>query len=375
MDAHSLRWALSGMKDHGDLERFISAIPRFIDSERHCYPEYTIGHLLEDPDVRLGWIIGRLLQTCASSSCALEQHIRKGRAIACMRAIWYITEKFASTDTLYWDSLFGAETADSLSILKKDFDADISVVAVCTAALAARSCLREFSHVLEWSRTKGPSWTNRARHLAGYIGNLSGGAVALPVEQLDIVARDGPLVTLGAFLNLPFNMKDQVDADVSFMINTTAKHLTDGVRPGEATPETQMYFSRLSVKGPYGDWSWTRYLDATATQSVRQIMDDLDHKEPAVSPGETTTEEDQAMFRTSWTIPRGPRHSCRSRWSSDSSKTAFSHGGDAASDATTSSLPVPVCARNRDEPPLTPVAEVPSLPSREENARNGEAGL
>ncbi|KAI9508973.1 hypothetical protein F5148DRAFT_822289 [Russula earlei] len=94
-DAHSLRWAISSVEAHGDFESFIAAIPRFLDTERHYYPQFTIGQLLEDPDVRLGWNIGRLLQTCASSSCALEWHIRKGRAIACMRATWYITEKFA----------------------------------------------------------------------------------------------------------------------------------------------------------------------------------------------------------------------------------------------------------------------------------------
>ncbi|KAH9954582.1 hypothetical protein BC827DRAFT_955769 [Russula dissimulans] len=268
MDAYSLRWAISCMKGHGDLESFIAAIPRFIDSERHCYPEITIGLLLEDPDVRLGWSIGRLLQTCASSNCALEHHIRKGRAIACIRATWYITEKFAGTDALFWDTLFGMETADSLSTLRKDYDPDIAAMAVCAAALAARSCLRELSHFSEWSQTKGPRWANRARDLVGYIEKLSG--VALPVE-LDAVARDGPLIILGAFLTgLPFNVRE-VDGDLSFMVNKSVKHLTDGIRPSEATPDTQKQFSRLYPTSASDDWAcrWKCYLDAAAMQSLR----------------------------------------------------------------------------------------------------------
>jgi len=142
MDTYSLRWAVSSLQGDDALESFIAAIPRFLDTECGYYPQYTIGNLLEDRDVRLGWTIGRLLQTCATSFCMLEPHVRKGRAIACARAVWCMTEKFAGTSTLYWDTLFGAETADALSTLAKDPESSIALVAQCTASLAARECLR-----------------------------------------------------------------------------------------------------------------------------------------------------------------------------------------------------------------------------------------
>ncbi|KAI0298293.1 hypothetical protein BC826DRAFT_999063 [Russula brevipes] len=264
-DAHSLRWAILSMQSDNALESFIAAIPQFLDSERHSYPQYTIGQLLEDRDVRLGWSIGRLLQTCASASCALEPHVRKGRAIACMRATWCITEKFAGTSTLFWDTLFGAETANSLSTLRNDMDPSIALIAQCTAALAARSCLRELTEVSTWAQTKGPYWANRAQHIAGYIDTLSG--ITLPSEP-EVLARDGPLLILSAFFTaLPFGV---AEADA---VSTTVKHLADGVRAGEATQDAQRQFSGIFSPGTY--YILRRYLDPAASRAVRHTVASL----------------------------------------------------------------------------------------------------
>jgi hypothetical protein len=132
----------------------------FLDSERHNYLQYTIGQLLEDSDVRLGWSIGRLLKTCASSSCTLDPYVRQRRAIACARTTWYITEKFTGSNALYLDTLFGAETAESLSTLGVEFEPTVADIARCSASPAARSCLRELNEVSAWVQTKGPHWTN-----------------------------------------------------------------------------------------------------------------------------------------------------------------------------------------------------------------------
>ncbi|KAN0107469.1 hypothetical protein V8E52_010146, partial [Russula decolorans] len=88
-DVYALRWAISSVQTDHELESFISAIPRFLDSERHN--QYTIGELLVDSGVRLGWSIGRLLKTCATSSCTLDLYVRKRRAVTCARTTWYIT--------------------------------------------------------------------------------------------------------------------------------------------------------------------------------------------------------------------------------------------------------------------------------------------
>ena len=74
----ALRWAILSVQTDDELESFIGAIPRFLDSERDNYSQYTIGQLLEDSDVRLGWSIGRLLKTSTSWSCTLDLHVRKG---------------------------------------------------------------------------------------------------------------------------------------------------------------------------------------------------------------------------------------------------------------------------------------------------------
>jgi len=181
---------------------------------------------------------------------------------------------------------------------------------------------------------------------------------------------------------LPFNLKERVDSDVSFMVNTTLKHLTDGIRPSEASPDTQKQFSRASSAGPYGDCNWKRYLDPAATQSVRQLVNGLDHQEPTVPPFDMSEEwgtagDSAAGFSgipppgapLGGTAPNRRRPMCRSRWSADSSRTAFSSGGDAASNATTFPLPGTIACHPpgpESESPLTTVDEVPSLPSRDE---------
>lgn len=281
MDAHSLQWAIASMQSDDALESFIAAIPQFLDAERHNYPQYTIGTLLEDPDVRLGWKIGRLLRTCAGSSHSLEYQIRKRRAITCARAVWYLTEKFSSISALYWDTLFGEETADALSVLMEDPDVSLALTARCTASLAALACLREIADFTAWTQTKGPQWADRARHLTGYVVKLSG--MSFPGE-LENMSRDGPLYLLGAFLaaSPPFGMVGG-DMDMLFMVNTTVKHLADGVRAGEATSDTQKQVLEVFTSGMYG--CWERFLDPATSRAVRNAVAGLHPDLGAQIPG------------------------------------------------------------------------------------------
>jgi hypothetical protein len=91
------------------------------------------------------------------------------KRVTCARTTWYITEKFADTNTIYWDTLFGAETAESLKTLGNDFDSSTALIARCSAALAARSCPRELNEVSAWVQTKGPRWAERELRLIDYI--------------------------------------------------------------------------------------------------------------------------------------------------------------------------------------------------------------
>ena len=350
MDAYSLRWAVSSLQGDDALVSFIAAIPRFLDTECGSYPQYTIGNLLEDRDVRLGWIIGRLLQTCATSFCTLEPHVRKGRAIACARAVWCMTEKFAGTSTLYWDTLFGAETADALSTLAKDPESSIALVAQCTASLAARSCLRELIDVSAWTQTKSPHWANRAQHLAGYVVKLSG--ISLPLEP-DAIARDGPLLILRAFLSAPPFVN--TGADELFMINTTVKHLADGVRAGDASPDAQKQFSVIFAQNVYGCWG--RYLDRFMRDTVGSLRQELaaqipeDGGSPDVDAGFYVLQEHGGYG----VIPPQCRHAAT--WSS------YPVPGRAFSGDTTASYTgFGPCYSPRNEAPLETVVGVPPIP-------------
>ncbi|KAH9971844.1 hypothetical protein BGW80DRAFT_1460292 [Lactifluus volemus] len=332
MDAHSLQWAISYMYDDSALESFVAAIPNFLDSEHHCYPQYTIGHLMEDRDVRLGWSIGRLLQTCSSSSSALEPHARKRRAIACMRAIWSVTEKFAGMSSLYWDTLFGVQTAEALSILRNDADPSIALVAWCTAALAARSCLRELTDVSSWIQTKGPYWTTRAQQLVNLIGKLV--AAPFPPDDLKVVAQDGPLLTLAVFLSTVAHSVAQVDATISLMISTTIGHLADGVRAGEATLDAQTLLTSEAFS-PDTYERWKGYLGPIASRATCLTVASLHQELAAFIPGDLRPANlhrdlpvplEQSgvgvLPSGSWMMTTSQRQR-----SSDSSQTAFSGDG------------------------------------------------
>ncbi|KAF8490159.1 hypothetical protein F5888DRAFT_1136181 [Russula emetica] len=335
-DVYALRWAISSVQTDHELESFIGAIPRFLDSERHN--QYTIGELLEDSSVRLGWSIGRLLKTCASSSCTLDLYTRKRRAVTCARTTWYITEKFAGTKTLYWDTLFGAETAESLKTLGNDIDHTIPLIARCSAALAARSCLRELNEVSAWVQTKGPRWAERALHLIDYINKLSG--VPLPAEP-ETVVRDGPLLILGAFLNGPRSM-GQMDDDVSFMVSTTVKYLVEGVGASEASLNAQKQFSEMIFLSGIYDL-WTRCLDPATSQALHRAVDSIRQDvEPRVTDGWV----DAGFPLPPGCFPPGiiPDRrrpivpSSYRQWSYDSSGTAFS--GDVATSSSSSGVVV-----------------------------------
>ena len=359
-DLYALRWAISSVQTDNELESFIGAIPRFLSSERHN--QYTIGELLEDSDVRLGWSIGRLLKTCTSSSCTLDMNARKKRAITCIRAAWYITEKFAGTTTLYWDTLFGTETAESLKSLGNEFDISVMLIARCSAALAARSCLRELNEVSAWIQTKGPRWADRAQQLIDYINKLS--AVPLPAEPKTVVV-DGPLLTLGTFLSGgPLGMMGQMDNDVSFMVNTTVKYLVEDIRASEASINTQKQFSEMVFSN--GNYElWTHYLEPATSQALRRAVDSLRQDfEPRMA---------EDWVDAGFPVPPGCfmpgiapyQHrpivpSCR-QWSG-SSGTAFS--GDAANSTSSSGIMVPHSPENESSHKTD--VQGPSLPSRRE---------
>jgi hypothetical protein len=48
---------------------------------------------------------------------SVTPYVRTRRAVTCVRTTWYITETFAGTKTLYWDTLLGAERTESLNTL------------------------------------------------------------------------------------------------------------------------------------------------------------------------------------------------------------------------------------------------------------------
>jgi hypothetical protein len=353
-DAYALRWAISSVQTDDELEAFISAIPRFLDSERHN--QFTIGQLLEDSDVRLGWSIGRLLKTCAGSSWTQDVYVRNRRATTCARATWYITEKFAGTTTLYWDTLFGAETAESLKTLANDFDPIIMIIARCSAALAARSCLRELNEVSAWVQTKGPRWTERALQLIDFLNKLSG--IPLPAEP-NTVGVDGPLLTLGTFLSRGPLCVGEMDKEVSFMINTTLKYLLEDVRVSEASLNTQKKFTEtVFLSGVYD--LWTPYLDPATSQALHRAVDSLRQD---IEPRMTDDWVD-AKFPPppGWFAPgpisnrRRPFVPSYRQWSYDSSGTAFS--GGAATPSSGAGLPH---SPENESPPKT-VVQGPSSP-------------
>ena len=334
-DVCALRWAISSVQTDDDLESFVGAIPRFLESERHN--QYTIGELLEDSDVRLGWSIGRLLKTCTSSTCPLDVLVRKKRAVTCARATWYITEKFAGTTTLYWDTLFGAETAESLKTLGNDFDHTILLIARCSSALAARSCLRELNEVSAWVQTKGPRWAERAQQLIEYINKLSG--VPLPAEPKTLVV-DGPLLTLGTVLNRGPPTIGDIDNDVWFMVNTTVKYLVEDLCASEASLNTQKQFSEMVFLSGFYDL-WMTYLDPATSQALRRAVDGLRQD---IEPRMTEDWVDAGFplppgCFLPGVIPnrRRPIIPPYSQWSYDSSGTAFS--GDAATSSSRVLLP------------------------------------
>ena len=331
-DACALRWAILSLQTDDELEPFISAIPRFLDSERHN--QFTIGQLLEDSDVRLGWSIGRLLKSCAASSSTIE---RNRRAIACARATWYITEKFAGMTNLYWDTLFGAETAESLKFLANDFDTTIMLTARCSAALAVRSCVRELNEVSAWIQTKGPRWAERALQLIDFLNKLSG--TPLPADPKTVIV-DGPLLALGMILSRGPLCVGAMPDEVSLMLNTTVEYLLEDVRASEASLDTQKQFSEMVFLSGFYDL-WMPYLHPATSQALDRAVDSL--RQDIVPQ---MMEDWVAKFPPppGWVVPSGvassrPRPiapSCR-QWSNDSSGTAFS--GDAAPSSPDAVLP------------------------------------
>ncbi|KAI0260353.1 hypothetical protein BC834DRAFT_548556 [Gloeopeniophorella convolvens] len=193
-DANALEWALSSLHSDTAFESFVAAVPGFLAAEPHTYPQYTIGHLLEDPHVRLGRRIGQLLLTCPSTSPTLPPPTMMTiRTLTCLDAVWRTTAALADTSSLYWDRLFGPETAAALGPLRTGADPRVRLAAHCTTALGTRACLRELG-ALSPHTAYGAA---RTRELLAYLRALA--PRALP-EAPEAVARDGPLLAFGELL-------------------------------------------------------------------------------------------------------------------------------------------------------------------------------
>ena len=358
-DLDALRWAISSVQTDEELESFVGAIPRFLSSERHN--QFTIGELLEDSDVRLGWSIGRLLKTCLISSCPLDPLVRKRRAVTCARATWYLTEKFAGTTTLYWDTLFGEETAESLKTLGNDFDPTIALIARCSAALATRSCLRELSEVSAWVQTKGPRCVIRVRLLMDYINKLSW--IGLLAEPKIFVA-DGPLAILAMFLNCGSPM-GQMDSDLAFMVNTTVKYLVEDVRADEASLATQKQFSDMIFSSGIYEL-WTQCLEPATSQALGRAVGSLRKDIEPQMTGDWLDAGFTVPCILPGIFPDGPRPMVPSyrQWSYDSSGTAFSGG------AATPSSEVVRTHSPEDESSHKTVVRGPSSTSRRDLLRS-----
>ncbi len=280
LDAHALRWAILSLgDDDAALESFIGGIPDLLASDPQSYPQFTIGNLLEDREVRLGWTIGRLLETCTghAATSTLAPHVRARRAHACLGAVWSITEKFAGTDSLYWDTLFGAHTADALASLAHANDASVALVARASAALAARSCIRELAHVAHWTQAKGPYWASRAPQLAALVVRLGALPLPLPHDAPEDLARDGALLVLASFLAAA--VSPPADAADRRMVGTTVAHLAEGVRAQDASQEAQRTFVRLALSG---DACAPAVGDPRAERALRCVVDGLRHRETRV---------------------------------------------------------------------------------------------
>ena len=149
--------------------------------------------------------------------------------------------------------------------------------------------------------------------------------------------RDGPLLTLGTFLNCgPLNV-GEMDNDVSFMVNTTVKYLVEDVRASEASLNMQKQFSEMIFSSGIYDL-WSHYLDHATSQALHRAVDSLRQD---IEP-RTTEDWVDAGFPlppgcfAPGIIPnrRRPIVPTYRQWSYDSSGTAFSgNAGTSSSSA------------------------------------------
>jgi hypothetical protein len=173
--------------------------------------------------------------------------------------------------------------------------------------------------------------------------------------------RDGPLLTLGTFLNCGSFSIGEMDNDVLFMIYTTVKYVVEGVRASEASLNTQKQFSEMIfLTGIYD--LWTHYLDPATSQALRRAVDSLRQD---IEPRMTEDWVDAGLplppgCFAPGIIPdrRRPIVPTYRQWSYGSSGTAFS--GDAA----TSSSGVVLTHSPENKSSLKTVVQGPSSPSR-----------
>ncbi|KAI0045738.1 hypothetical protein FA95DRAFT_1607460 [Auriscalpium vulgare] len=151
-DPKALALRLKEMYNDSDFLEFVEGVPSFMRKDRG---KLTIFQLLERDE--LGVRIGRLLQTCTGVD--MSETSRVHRALVCMKTTWVITEWYVREHRTCWERDFGDAAVDTLNVLKKDENADVAVVARCTAALGATVLLHDLSAMTPFH--KGLAYTVR----------------------------------------------------------------------------------------------------------------------------------------------------------------------------------------------------------------------
>ena len=140
------------------------------------------------------------------------------------------------------------------------------------------------------------------------------------------------------------------------MVNTTVKYLAEDVRASEASLTTQKQFSeRIFSSGTYE--LWTHYLEPATSQALGRAVDSLRKDiEPQMTDDRLNagfTVPPACIFPGIVPDGRRPIVPSYSRWSYDSSGTAFSGGAATPSSEVESCRPTHL----RMSPPTKPLFE------------------
>jgi len=156
-DCDALRWTLESLTEDFEFQPFVEGIPGFLRSKSvvGSHGVVVMTRLLKDPAVGLGNRIKMLLKTCEDPH-TLSSNLKRGRAMACMDAIWCLT-----TQSFQVDPLAGADwntwCSENLANLVKKFKSDPDPV-VSNSAFTATTVL---VHQLLWDYSMLPRVTEQ----------------------------------------------------------------------------------------------------------------------------------------------------------------------------------------------------------------------